>query len=84
LIGEKMLLSRDEQREHRKASWLRRSWGIINRPMSSRQMDIIAALGLLVFGLTGFVDAASGLGFSKLKMLFVALGVASLARWLKR
>lgn len=53
----------------------RRFWRVLTKPMSDRQWAVISLVGLLGFGLTGFIDVALGLGYSKLKAAALGIGV---------
>lgn len=57
-----------------RAGW----WKRINAPLSDFGANVVGSLGILGFGLTGFVDAADGLSFSKLKAWSVVVGLGSL------
>ena len=46
-------------------------------PLSRIAQERIATAGLLVFGLTGFVDVAIGRPFSWIKGVFLVLGILS-------
>ena len=57
-------------------------WKSVNAPMSERVQDIVATTGLLLFGLSGFIDRADGRRFGWIKILFLALGVIALLKML--
>lgn len=53
-------------------------WKKLNRPLSDRAWNWVTVGGLLLFGLTGFIDMADGLGFPPLKVGATVLGVVVL------
>lgn len=58
---------------------------LLGRPMSARGLDLFAAIGLLAFGLSGFIDRMDGLGFPSYKIIALAAGALWVAVWtLKR
>jgi len=59
-------------------------WRTLVGPMNEAQADTIATVGLLLFGLTGFVDIADGLRFGYVKGIALVLGLISLWRILRR
>ena len=56
-----------------------RWWSQLNSPLSDHAADMVGSLGLLVFGLSGFIDLADGRTFSLLKGSSLVAGVVSLA-----
>lgn len=54
-------------------------WKRINSPLSDHGANLVGSLGLLAFGLSGFIDAADGRSFSVLKVIAVTLGASALA-----
>lgn len=51
----------------------------MNSPLSDHAANVVGSLGLLAFGLSGFIDVADGRTFSILKAASLALGAVSLA-----
>ena len=51
----------------------------MNSPLSDHAANIVSSLGLLVFGLSGFIDIADGRAFSWFKGGALLAGVVSLA-----
>lgn len=58
-------------------------WRRLNSPLSDRGFDIFAVVGLLAFGLSGFIDMTLGLGFPWLKRVFLVLGIIAAVRMFK-
>jgi hypothetical protein len=61
--------------EEGRASW----WKRVNSPLSDHAANVVGSLGLLAFGLSGFIDVADGRTFTILKAASLALGAVSLA-----
>ena len=57
-------------------------WRRLNGPMSERTQDVVAIAGLLLFGLSGFIDRADGLEFGRIKLIFLVLGIIALGKFL--
>ena len=54
-------------------------WKKLNSPLSDHGANLVGSLGLLAFGLSGFIDAADGRSFSILKIVSSLLGAIALA-----
>lgn len=50
--------------------------GIFTRPLTAETMDVVACVGFLVFGSSGFVNVLEGVRFPWYKIASLALGVA--------
>jgi hypothetical protein len=54
-------------------------WSRMNTPLSDHAANLVSSIGLLAFGLSGFIDQADGRPFSMWKVASLAAGLISLA-----
>jgi hypothetical protein len=66
------------------SNWPKRFWRKLVAPISERHGDLIATVGLLVFGATGFIDLGVAGRFGYVKAIALALGLFSLWHIVKR